>query len=85
MRICDLHTPTGMLRKAVASLKETWQAVSGDWRDEVRMAFARDRLDPLLPEVQLLLVELERFAEVLHDAEQVCTDRDLLDESSGLP
>lgn len=86
MHVCDLQTGSAMLRKAVAQLKEKWDATSEQWNDAPRRAFARDRLDPLLPEINLLLSAVQRFSEVLTEAERECRDEgevvDPLGESS---
>jgi hypothetical protein len=76
MNVCDLQTPTDMLRKAVTGLKDTWNAATQDWQDEVRVTFARERLDPLLPDIHILLAAVQQLAEVLQDAHRALRDAD---------
>ncbi len=80
----DFYSPAGMLRKAVARLKESWENTAADWQDESRNRFARDRLDPLLPEIQLALVEVQQFAELLREAERACADEQYSDDGELL-
>ncbi len=74
MKICDLQTGASQLRKAATRLKEKWEATAEQWNDQSRRDFARDRLDPLLPQMALLLAAVQQFADVLAEAERACRD-----------
>ncbi|MBM4000740.1 MAG: hypothetical protein FJ297_14585 [Planctomycetes bacterium] len=74
MGVCDLQTGCGMLRKSVSRLREAWDATSETWDDATRRSFARERLDPLLPPLGLLLAAVEKFALALGEAERACRD-----------
>jgi len=76
MRICDLTTGSGRLMRAAKRLRERWSETSDNWNDSTSQAFEKDFLQPLGPEVQLALAAVQRFAEVLEDAEKECDDRD---------
>ncbi|GIW93590.1 MAG: hypothetical protein KatS3mg110_1631 [Pirellulaceae bacterium] len=70
----DLYSPAALLRRAVARLKESWEHTRSYWQDTTCQVFASDRLDPLLPEIQLAVTELDKFTELLREAERACAD-----------
>jgi hypothetical protein len=82
VQICDLQTGTGIVHRATSRLKEAWAETTTHWRDERQREFARDRLDPLLPELSLLLATVQRFTELLGDAVRDCRDEEREQESS---
>lgn len=82
MQICDLQTGAGIVHRATAQLKEAWTETATHWRDEQQREFGRDRLDPLLPELSLLLATVQRFSELLGDAARDCRDEEREQETS---
>lgn len=80
MRICDLQTGSLQLTRAVKGLREAWLESAEHWQDGNRKVFERDHLEPLPPQVRLLLAGVQRLADVLEDAERECRDDDELSE-----
>ncbi len=74
MRICDLVTGMGRLRRASAQLRERWADTKQYWNDETARQFEERYLVPLDPKLTLTLAAVGRLAEVLEQAERDCED-----------
>ncbi len=75
MRSCDLQTGASRLTRAAKDLREQWNATCEHWRDQNREDFDTTFIQPLTPQVSLLLAAISSLQEVLARAE-----RDLADE-----
>lgn len=76
MRICDLQTGRIQLTRAAKKLREQWSITCENWQDSNRTAFERHHLEPLSPQITLLLAAVHRLADVLEQAERECSDED---------
>lgn len=76
MRTCDLTTSVGRMKRAMKMLKEEWTIAREVWTDETARKFEEQYLQPLLPQMQLTLAAVSRFAEVMEQAEKECGDED---------
>ncbi len=81
MRICDLNTGRSRLIRAAKQLREQWDETRDFWNDQNSRDFARDHLEPISPQINLMLAAIHRLAEVLEQAERECLDEN---EMSGL-
>ena len=78
MQICDLSSSTGRLQRSATRLKEQWAATKEHWNDATRSEFQEKHLEPIAPEITLLMASVNRFAEALRKAQ-----KDLTDEADG--
>ena len=76
MRICDLQTGQTRILRAAKSLREEWRATTEHWKDSTRAAFEREHLQPLAPQVTLMLAAVQQLADVLAQVEKDCSDVD---------
>ncbi len=74
MHICDLHTGRNRLSKATKDLREQWRETREVWNDGNARAFVERHLEPLGPEVTLMVAAVNRLQEVLEKAERACSD-----------
>ena len=74
MKICDLHTGRNRLSKATKELREQWRDTREVWTDANAREFARRHLEPLGPQVTLMVAAINRLREVLEKAERECSD-----------
>ena len=74
MKICDLHTGRIKLTRATKDLRQQWKDTKEHWHDEISRDFERDHLEPLGPQVTLMLAAINRLNEVLELAERECRD-----------
>jgi hypothetical protein len=74
MRICDLHSGRNRLSKATKELYDQWQETKEVWKDANARDFAKQHLEPLGPQVTLMLHAINRLREVLEKAERECSD-----------
>jgi hypothetical protein len=74
--ICDLHSSASRLQKSARRLKERWIETKELWDDPVSREFQEKVLEPIDQQVRLALAAIHQMAEVFHDAEQNCEDRD---------
>jgi uncharacterized protein YukE len=75
MKHCDLATGTGRIQRAAARLKDRWNATQDHWNDQARRDFQKNYLQPLAPQLTLVLAAIHELNEILQQAE-----RDLEDE-----
>jgi len=74
MKICDLHSGRNCLSKATKDLRDQWQETKEVWSDANARDFAENHLEPLGPQVTLMLHAINRLREVLEKAERECSD-----------
>ena len=76
MRICDLQTGQILITRAAKRLREQWAVAQDHWRDANTLKFQQQHLQPIGPQVTLLLSAVRRMAELLEQAERDCADHD---------
>jgi hypothetical protein len=76
MRICDLHTGAMRLTRSAKALREQWGETSEYWKDKNHDDFDAKHIQPLAPEVTLMLAAIHRLADVLAQAERELTDEE---------
>ena len=74
MTICDLHTGRNRLSRATKELRTQWQETKEVWNDANARNFAKRHLEPLGPQVTLMLNAINRLRDVLEKAERECSD-----------
>jgi len=74
MRICDLQTGKIRLSRAAKLLRDQWDQTCDHWDDANRRDFEQNHLQPLSPQITLMLAAVHRLAEVLQQAERECSD-----------
>ncbi|MCA9122986.1 MAG: hypothetical protein H6822_02960 [Planctomycetaceae bacterium] len=75
MRICDLHSSTIRLARAAKDLREQWNATSEHWKDKNHDDFDAKYVQPIGPEITLLLAAVSSLGEVFSRAERELEDR----------
>jgi hypothetical protein len=76
MKTCDLTSGVGRMKQATKILREQWLLTREVWTDETARKFEEQYLQPLLPQMQLTLAAVNRFAEVMEKAEKECGDEE---------
>ena len=76
MKTCDLTSGVGRMKQATKILREQWLLTREVWTDETARKFEEQFLQPLLPQMQLTLAAVNRFAEVMEKAEKECGDEE---------
>jgi hypothetical protein len=76
MKTCDLASGVGRMKQATKILREQWLLTREVWTDETARKFEEQYLQPLLPQMQLTLAAVNRFAEVMEKAEKECGDEE---------
>jgi uncharacterized protein YukE len=56
---------TGRLHAAIKDLRQTWDITSDTWRDNVRVDFEKRFVTPLDENVEGLIREMDRMADIL--------------------
>ena len=79
MRICDLHTGSIRLTRAAKDLREQWTETCDHWKDKNRDDFEAKYVQPLTPQISLLLAAVNSLSEVLERAERELEDHELQD------
>lgn len=74
MKMCDLNTGSTRLMRAAKYLKEQWAEAKEHWTDGTSQKFEKTFLEPLAPDVQLVIAAVQRLAEVLERAEKECDE-----------
>ena len=74
MNICDLNSGLGRLQRSAARLKERWQETRTVWMDQTQRQFQEQHLDPLPPQIGMVVAATQRLAESLEQAEKACAD-----------
>jgi len=74
MHICDLHTGRNRLSKAAKELRDQWRESREVWNDANAREFAKRHLEPLGPQITLMVTAINRLGEVLEKAERACSD-----------
>lgn len=76
MRICDLHSGRNRLTRAAQLLRDQWSQTCDHWDDANQRDFYQNHLQPLAPQITLMLSAVHRLSEVLQQAERECSDDD---------
>lgn len=79
MRICDLHTGSIRLTRAAKDLREQWNETSDYWKDKNQDDYDAKYIQPLAPQISLLLAAVNSLSEVLERAERELEDHKLED------
>lgn len=61
------------LNKATLTLREKWDLTEADWRDQVRLEFQRDQVEPVQLQVSATLRGIKRLEEVLSRIRRDCS------------
>ena len=72
MRICDLSSSIGQLRRATKELGEKWEQTKEFWDDQASKEFEETYLQPLLPTMTLTMNSVQKLEEILRKAEKDC-------------
>ncbi len=75
MRCCDLQSGTIRLTRAAKELREQWNATSEYWKDKNRDDFEVQYIQPLAPQITLLLAAVNSLSEVFDRAERELEDQ----------
>jgi hypothetical protein len=75
MRCCDLQSGTIRLTRAAKELREQWNATSEHWKDKNRDDFEVQYIQPLAPQITLLLAAVNSLSEVFDRAERELEDQ----------
>jgi uncharacterized protein YukE len=62
------------LQHAIKTLRARWDAVEGEWRDDVRRQFEQTRLDPLDRQAEDTLRAMRELIEIMHRIHSDCSD-----------
>jgi hypothetical protein len=76
MRICDLNTSMIRLSRAAKHLRDQWGETSEQWNDANREDFEEKYLQPLWPQVTMLVSAIHRLQDVFEQAERELSDKD---------
>lgn len=74
MKVCDLNTGVGDLTRAAKRLRECWSETSEYWNDATSQQFEKEHLQQMGPEIQQAMAAIQRFAEIVNQAEKDCED-----------
>ena len=74
MRICDLVTGLGQLKRSAGRLKDRWHETQSVWSDETARKFEDEHLSHLAPQITLTVATIHRLAELLEQAERDCEE-----------
>ena len=74
MRFCDLQSGTIRLTRAAKELREQWNATSEYWKDKNHDDFDAQHIQPLGPQVTLLLAAVNSLSDVFSRAERELED-----------
>lgn len=75
MRCCDLQSGTIRMTRAAKELREQWNATSEHWKDKNRDDFEVKYIQPLAPQITLLLAAVNSLSEVFDRAERELEDQ----------
>lgn len=75
MRICDLSTGSIRLTRAAKDLRDQWNETCDHWKDKNRDDFEAKYVQPLAPQITLLMAAVNSLSEVLERAERELEDR----------
>ncbi|MBI2480752.1 MAG: hypothetical protein HYV60_19630 [Planctomycetia bacterium] len=77
MRSCDLQSGTIRLTRAAKELREQWNATSEYWKDKNRDDFDAKHIQPLGPQITLLMAAVNSLSEVFGRAERELEDHEI--------
>jgi len=64
----DLITPATRLQRSMKKIQEKWLAAKQDWDDSVSDRFQEKYLEPIVPQMQLVLSAIHELNAVLDEA-----------------
>ena len=76
MKTCDLVSAVGQLQRAANKLHDRWLQTEPYWNDSVRREFAKEHLEPLLPQLRATVAAIHRLSEIVEKGERECLDPD---------
>jgi len=76
MKICDLHTGTIRLSRVSKKLGDQWRETMDHWNDPNREDFDKTYIQPLGPQVTMLVAAIHRLHDVFAQAERELGDKD---------
>ena len=76
MNICDLQTGMIRISRASKNLRDQWNETIDHWRDANREEFDKQHIQPLGPQVTMLVAAIHRLHDVFQQAEQELSDKD---------
>lgn len=72
MKIADLTSGTAKIASAYKTMRIHWEGTKQQWQDANRNRFEETYLDPLEPQISVMLEAIGRLGEVLERAERDC-------------
>ena len=76
MKICDLNTGLIRLSRAAKNLRDQWSETVDHWKDANREDFDTKYIQPLGPQVTMLVSAIHRLNDVFEQAERELGDKD---------
>ncbi|MBP88112.1 MAG: hypothetical protein CMJ64_15570 [Planctomycetaceae bacterium] len=76
MKIGDLNTGTIRLTRASKNLRDQWSETIDHWNDQNREDFDTNYIQPLGPQVTMLVAVVHRLQDVFEQAERDLSDKD---------
>lgn len=70
----DLTTPAKILQRATKKVQERWLCAKQEWDDPVSDRFQEKYLEPIVPQVQLVLTAMHEMRAVLDKAVEETRD-----------
>ena len=76
MKICDLHTGLIRVSRASKHLRDQWSETIDHWNDANREDFDKNYIQPLGPQVTMLVAAVHRLHDLFAQAERELSDKD---------
>jgi hypothetical protein len=74
MKICDLVSGIGRMKRSASLLKDHWQEARAHWHDQASADFEKAFLQPIPPQLTLAVASIYKLAEILQQAESELED-----------
>ncbi|MDP6445974.1 MAG: hypothetical protein QGG36_06800 [Pirellulaceae bacterium] len=74
-----MYSSSGRIQKCTTRLKERWLETRTVWRDDNGRKFKEEHLDPLAPQLTLLLSAIQRMSGVIDKAVKELEDPEVAD------
>ncbi|MCA9196094.1 MAG: hypothetical protein KDA87_01100 [Planctomycetales bacterium] len=74
MRICDLASSVARIQHATKELHDAWLDTKPYWHDKTSRDFEKNFLDPILPELRLLMAEVREVEEMYAKVKTDCSE-----------
>lgn len=82
MRFTYFGDEMGQLSQAVGKLNECFVEVKAHWNDSASEQFEREHLQPILPQLKLLMGAMQRYGDVVREMHRELDDPDRVDANS---